>query len=210
MNGKFEIGVIFRQPTVSSSATATWWRCSVLMEQNEEDLGNVHKWTKTSRCVILNEIKVKTLGNQRFVFLENFQRPERKQTLPLPSWMFFSFIFPPFFVCFYFGHKSGYPRDVPAVTSCFSSFKDIPTGEIEWNGRRVVGHFKRKRKSKWVSKKSRHRSLSKQNSSVTSLEGGGGGWRNAAAEEEDIFEKSAREKRKIEGGNAAPFLLLML
>ena len=88
--------------------------------------------------------------------------------------MFFSFIFPPFFVCFYFGHKSGYPRDVPAVTSCFSSFKDIPTGEIEWNGRRVVGHFKRKRKSKWVSKKSRHRSLSKQNSSVTSLEGGGG------------------------------------
>ena len=143
------------------------------MEQNEEDLGNVHKWTKTSRCVILNEIKVKTLGNQRFVFLENFQRPERKQTLPLPSWMFFSFIFPPFFVCFYFGHKSGYPRDVPAVTSCFSSFKDIPTGEIEWNGRRVVGHFKRKRKSKWVSKKSRHRSLSKQNSSVTSLEGGG-------------------------------------
>ena len=155
-------------PPLRDEGAAFWWS-----KMKKISLGNVHKWTKTSRCVILNEIKVKTLGNQRFVFLENFQRSERKQTLPLPSWMFFSFIFPPFFVCFYFGHKSGYPRDVPAVTSCFSSFKDIPTGEIEWNGRRVVGHFKRKRKSKWVSKKSRHRSLSKQNSSVTSLEGGG-------------------------------------
>ena len=91
-------------PPLRDEGAAFWWS-----KMKKISLGNVHKWTKTSRCVILNEIKVKTLGNQRFVFLENFQRSERKQTLPLPSWMFFSFIFPPFFVCFYFGHKSGLP-----------------------------------------------------------------------------------------------------